>query len=426
MKWMISYVIFLNHKYTYMYVYKKRGMEMSNNFQKELNEFIGQIEDELITFRRSMHQNPELSSEEYNTSEKIFNILKDEGLNPQYIEDRGIGVTALIEGSKKGKTVAYRADIDALPIEEETGLEFKSKHSGRMHACGHDIHTTTLLGTAKVLNKFKEHIHGNIRIIFQSGEEIFYGAKKVMESGILNEPKVDQIVMFHTWPDLPAGTIGLKKNEMMASSTSFNFKVTGKGAHAAHPQKGNDPVVIAANLVSNLQSIISRRVGAQESAVVTIGKLEAGKVSNVIPETAHGEGTIRTLNSDLDKFIQERLTDLIELGAKSFGADGEIEFRQATYPVVNDPSIIDVIEKSSEKAIGQENIRWLKQASMGSEDFSLYLREIPGALVRLGTHNDDERSKRALHSNDIHFDEKAISTGVRVMTNALIDLLNTK
>lgn len=396
---------------------------MNSNFQEVLSTFLEEKYDELINFRRTMHKNPELSSEEYNTSEKIYSVLQEAGMNPEYIEERGIGVTALVEGGHKGKTVAYRADIDALPIEEETGLDFKSKTLGRMHACGHDIHTTTLLGTALALNKFKEQLHGNVRIIFQSGEETFYGAKKVIESGILNEPKVEKILMYHTWPDLPAGTIGLKKNEMMASSTSFNFKITGKGAHAAHPQKGNDPVVIAANLVSNMQSIISRRVGAQESAVVTIGKLEAGKVSNVIPETAYGEGTIRTLDSTLDKFIQERLTNLFEYGAKSFGAEGEVNFAQATYPVVNDPDIIDIVEKSAEKSIGLDNIYWLKQASMGSEDFSLYLQEMPGALIRLGTNNDDERSKRALHSNDIHFDENAISTGIKVMTNALIDLL---
>lgn len=394
-------------------------------FQEILNNFIENAHDELIEFRRTMHQNPELSSEEYNTSKKIFSLLKEKGLNPEFIEERGVGVTALIEGKNKGKTIAYRADIDALPIEEETGLDFKSNEPGKMHACGHDIHTTTLLGTALALNEFKDHLNGNVRVIFQSGEEIFYGAKKVIESGILNEPKVEKIVMFHTWPDLPAGTIGLKKNAMMASSTSFNFKVTGKGAHAAHPQKGNDPVVIASNLVSNMQSIISRRIGAQESAVVTIGKLEAGKAFNVIPEIACGEGTIRTLDSNLDKFVQERLTDLFELGAKSFEAKGEVNFSQATYPVINNPDVIDVVEKSAKKAIGIENIHWLKQASMGSEDFSLYLQEMPGALIRLGTNNEDERSKRALHSNNIHFDESAIITGVKVMTNALIDLLES-
>ncbi|SDI43030.1 M20 metallopeptidase family protein [Natribacillus halophilus] len=392
-------------------------------FQEAVNDFMERTHEKLIEFRRTMHQNPELSSEEYNTSEKIFSLLKEKGLKPEFIEERGIGVTALIEGKNKGKTIAYRADIDALPIEEKTGLDFKSNEAGKMHACGHDIHTTTLLGTALALNEFKDQLNGNVRVIFQSGEETFYGAKKVIESGILNEPKVEKIVMFHTWPDLPAGTIGLKKNEMMASSTSFNFKIMGKGAHAAHPQKGNDPVVIASNLVSNMQSIISRRIGAQESAVVTIGKLEAGKAFNVIPETVYGEGTIRTLDSNLDKFVQERLTDLFEFGTKSFDAKGEVNFSQATYPVVNDPNVIDIVEKSAEKAIGIENIHWLKQASMGSEDFSLYLQEIPGALIRLGTNNEDERSKRALHSNDIHFDESAIPTGIKVMTNALIDLL---
>lgn len=396
---------------------------MSNQFQETLEEFIVEKQKELINFRRTMHENPELSSEEYNTSEKIYSVLEEAGVEPEYIEKRGIGVTALIKGAKSGKTIAYRADIDALPIEEETGLDFKSNVPGKMHACGHDIHTTTLLGTALALNEFKDHLNGSVRVIFQSGEETFYGAHKVIESGILDEPKVEQIVMFHTWPDLPAGTIGLKKNEMMASSTSFDFKIKGKGAHAAHPQKGNDPVVIAANLVSNMQSIISRRVGAQESAVVTIGKLEAGKVSNVIPEVAYGEGTIRTLDAELDKFIQERLSELFEYGAKSFGAEGKINFSQKTYPVTNDPAIIDVVEESAGKSIGSGNTHWLKQASMGSEDFSLYLQKIPGALIRLGTHNNDERSKRALHSNDIHFDESAISTGIKVMTTALVDLL---
>ena len=392
--------------------------------KEQIKAYIESILPDLISLRREIHKNPELSNKELETSRLIKEKLMENGIEASTISS-GLGVTALIEGSKEGKTVAYRADLDALPIKEETGLPFASQRENVMHACGHDIHTTVLYGTALVINKFKEHLRGNLRLIFQSGEENFTGAKEVIKAGILDKPKVDYILALHTWPELPAGTIGLKKGSMMASSTNLYFKITGKGGHAAHPHRGIDPIVVSSYIVTAIQSIISRNIGPLDSAVISFGKLQAGTTSNIIPDYAIAEGTVRTLRPDVNKKFEERIRDLIKLQAESFGAKAEVKYENISPPVINDPYIIDVLERSSFDSIGHENIRWLDNPSMGSEDFAFYLEKIPGVLIRLGTHNDTEESKLPLHNSKIIFDERSIETGVNFMTNAIFSLLNS-
>lgn len=389
----------------------------------QINNYIKTILPELISLRREIHRNPELSNQEIQTSKLIQKKLIENGIEATTIH-ANTGITALIKGVQEGNTIAYRADLDALPMEEKTDLEFASQNENIMHSCGHDIHATVLYGTALVINKFKNDLQGNLRIIFQSGEENFTGAQQVIEAGILKNPQVKSILALHTWPDLPAGTIGLKKGPMMASSSNLSFKITGKGGHAAHPHRGIDPTVVSAYIITAIQSIISRNIAPVDSAVISFGKLMAGNTSNIIPDYAIGEGTVRTLDTGIDKRIEERTMELINYQAESFGAIAEVKYENICPPVINDPNIINILEKSSFDSIGEENIRWLDVSSMGSEDFAFYLEKVPGALIRLGTHNNTEESKLPLHNSKIIFDEGSIETGVKFMSNAIISLLN--
>ncbi|WP_369281979.1 M20 family metallopeptidase [Oscillibacter sp. GMB15532] len=377
---------------------------------------------ELIAIRRQIHQNPELSNHETATSRLVFEFLEKCGLSPEYIFEN-VGVTALIRGGQPGKTIAYRADMDALPLDEKTGLDFTSQNPGCMHACGHDIHTTVLLGAAKVLSQNKSRLKGNVRLIFQGGEENFTGAKRAITKGVLLDPPVNFILAMHTWPDLPAGTVGLKKGAMMASSSNVSFEITGSGGHAAHPHRSIDPVLVSAYTMTAIQSIIARNIAPVDSAVITFGKLTAGTASNVIPSTARAEGTVRTLSVETDRRIEEKLRLIVENQAASFGATGELTFQKVCGPVINHTPVIEVLEQSGKQSIGSENLRWLETPSMGSEDFSFYLEKVPGALIRLGTANQEEQSRLPLHNSGILFDENSIKTGVLFMAQGIVDLL---
>lgn len=385
--------------------------------------FINEILEEIVDVRRHLHSNPELSSLEFETSKFIYNKLTENGISCEIMSD-DVGVTALIEGGKPGNTVAYRADIDALPMEEKTGLEFKSKNQGCAHTCGHDIHTSVLLGTALVLNKFKSEMPGNVRLIFQSGEENGTGAIAAINYGVLENPSIKYIITLHTWPELPAGTIGLKKGSMMASSSNLSFKIHGKGGHAAHPHKGIDPVMISAYTMTAIQSIVSRNVAPLDSAVISFGKIEAGTAFNIIPNYAVVQGTVRTLRPEVSDLVEKRIKEVVDFQAKSFGATSEVQYDNVFLPLVNDGHVVDILEESSKTSIGEENIRFLEQASMGGEDFSNYLEKIPGALIRLGTSNESPETKLPLHNSELVFDEKCIETGIEFMSNAVLHLLN--
>lgn len=388
--------------------------------REEVTGYIKEILPKLISVRRKIHENPELSNNEIQTSKLVFDILSENDIKAEYIRDN-IGVTATIKGPKEGPGIAYRADMDALSMEETTGLDFSSKNKNIMHSCGHDIHTAVLLGTALVLNKFKDNLNGNVRVIFQCGEENFTGAKQALEHNVLKD--IDYILALHTWPDLPSGTIGLKKGAMMASSSNVSFEITGKGGHAAHPHRGVDPVMVSAYTMTAIQSIISRNIAPVDSAVITFGKLLAGTASNVIPNRAIAEGTVRTLHAETDKKIKERINDIVANQAKSFGAVGKVEYYNICPPVINDSHLIELLDESSKDSIGRDKINWLENPSMGSEDFAYYLQKVPGALIRLGTNNESEESRLPLHNTNIIFDERSIETGVVFMSNALIYLL---
>jgi amidohydrolase/hippurate hydrolase len=382
-----------------------------------------EIETEIIKIRRHLHQYPELSLEEFKTTEYLEDELnKIPGIS---ISREGLktGIIAVIKGKNEGKTIALRADMDALPIKENTNLNFASKNDGIMHACGHDIHTAILLGTAKILSQFKDQIDGTIKFFFQPAEEKLAGAKSIIKAGGLENPEVDAIIGVHTWPNLPGGTIGIKKGSFMASADEIKIKIRGKGGHAAHPEDCIDPIIIAAHILTKIQTIVSRETSPLDPLVITFGTINAGTASNIIPDEVIMTGTVRTVNHETHDKIFSKLERIVVHTAISMGGAAELEVNIGTPPLIADEKIVDLIDESAASVIGKANVKYLREPSMGGEDFAFYLEKIPGALIRVGTSNNNQKSKISLHNASIIFDEKAIITGIKVMSKTALNYL---
>lgn len=382
-----------------------------------LLEKIEQNKEDLLNIRHQIHRHPETAFEEIETTKLIKKALDDAGIENHPNGD-STGVIGLIHGAKEGPVLAIRADIDALPIKENTGLPFASEVSGKCHACGHDLHTTVLIGAARLLKEYQNDLYGTIKLIFQPAEEVMTGAAKTIANGALENPKPDFVLACHTWPDMPAGSIGVRKGTMLGASDSFKVKVIGKGGHAAHPQKGIDPVVIAAHIITQLQTIVSRRVAAIDPVVVTVGHLEAGTAANIIPNEAYFEGTVRTQSNETRKHVAEILEQLAVGTARAMGGDAEVSYAFGVGPTISEDHLVDEISEAVTELLGNDKLLQVPSPSMGSEDFARYLEHIPGAIFRLGTHNDTPESKLALHNASLLFDEKAIPTGVATMVGA--------
>lgn len=383
-----------------------------------------EIEEEIIAFRRQIHRYPELSSEEFMTTKLIEEKLKEN--NIEYTKtDLKSGIIAIIRGGKSGKTIALRADIDALPIHEESDLEFASENDGVMHACGHDIHTAVLMGALLVLNQFKDEIRGNIKFFFQPAEEKIGGAKMFIEAGALTSPVVDAVIGFHTWPELEAGSVGYKKGAFLASTDELFIDIFGEGGHAAHPDQCVDPILISAHVLTKLQSIISRELSPTDSAVVTIGTINAGIASNVIPSHVEMSGTVRTVNKKTHDNIFNRIRRIVLGTAESMGGRAELRFKKGTPPLICDSDLVEIIKDSAAEILGQENLFELKEPSMGGDDFSFYTEKVPGAFFRLGTSNDNQNSRLSLHNSKIIFDERSINTGINVLSKTALNYLSS-
>lgn len=370
---------------------------------------IKKIENELINIRRHIHQNPELAMEEYETANYIVEKLKSFGITD--IKRIGeTGVTAVIKG-KTEKCVGIRADIDALPFEENTEVVFKSKNSGIAHACGHDIHTTCLLGCAYILNKFKEQLDGTVKLLFQPGEEKGLGAKSMIALGALENPAPEAIFGLHCWPDTPAGTVFHRSGKVSASSDTFKLTVEGTQGHAAHPYKAVDSIMIAGNIICDIQNIISREISPLESGVITFASIHGGNASNVIPKNIEMTGSIRALSTEVRETLHKRLIEIAEGVAKTFRGKAFVEINKGTPVVNNEEKMSQLIETTCVDILGKENVIYNPYPSMGSEDFAYYLEKIPGAMYRLGCGFKDKKNY-PLHSNSFNPNEDAIAVGV--------------
>ncbi len=382
-----------------------------------------EIEEKVIEIRRHLHSNPELSLQEYNTTEYIYNMLKDTNIELQKCSS-GTGIIGILNGRGKGPTLGIRADIDALPIVEETELSFASKNQGVMHACGHDVHTSVLIGTAIVLDRLKDSFNGTIKFIFQPAEETMQGAKYMIDEGVLKNPDLDHIICLHTWPFTDAGKIGVRHGAIMASANRFEIEVYGTGGHAAHPHKSVDAIPIAAQIVSSLQQIVSRKLSPIDSAVLTIGQIHGGTADNIIAKKVTISGTVRTLKTEVSENIKQSMEEISQNIAKAFNGDAKVNYYPGSPPVINDKQMVDLLAEVVTENLGESCLEYLEEPSLGGEDFAFYLQHVNGMLFRLGTRNELEASQRGLHNPGIIFDEKAISTGIITMSSFAVRYLN--
>lgn len=393
------------------------------------------IEDQVIEWRRDLHENPELSNREFETAKKIEAHLESLGIETT----TGIaktGVVGILKGDKPGKTLALRADIDALPVTEKNELEFKSTktteflgaQTGVMHACGHDTHTAILMGVAEILAKHKDKINGTVKFIFQPAEEgpppgEEGGAALMIKEGVLENPEVDAIFGLHINAATPVGTIKYKPEGTMAAVERFVINVQGKQAHGSAPWSGVDPILISAKIIDGLQTIISRNADLTESAsVITVGKITSGVRFNIIPETAELIGTVRTLDPKNKKVILSRMRELVPAIAKAYGGSATIDIQNNTAITFNDVALTQQMLPTLENVAGKENVNLMK-ATTGGEDFSFFQEKVPGFYFFLGGMPENAEPTRH-HTPEFYIDESGLLLGVKTMTQLTLDFLS--
>ena len=393
------------------------------------------IEEQVVEWRHDIHQNPELSNREFKTAEKIAKHLRSLGIETQ----TGIaktGVVGILKGDNPGKTVALRADIDALPVTERNDLEFKSEvtteflgqQTGVMHACGHDTHTAILMGAAEILAQNKDKINGTIKFIFQPAEEgpppgEEGGASLMIKEGVLKNPDVDAIFGLHINAATPVGTIKYKPEGTMAAVERFVINVEGKQAHGSAPWSGVDPIMISAKIIDGLQTIISRNAELTESAsVITVGKISSGVRFNIIPESAEMIGTVRTLDPKNRELVLSRMRELVPKIAEAYGGSATLEIQSNTAITYNDPELTSRMLPTLQNTAGAENVTLMK-ATTGGEDFSYFQEEVPGFYFFLGGMPEGAEPTRH-HTPDFYVDDSGLMLGVKVMTQVALDYLN--
>lgn len=383
-----------------------------------IREHIENFQAEMVAIRHSIHENPELGYEEVATSNKVAELLTKWGFNVT----RNIGKTGLVASLKVGnsaKSIGIRADMDALPIFEETNLPYASKNQGKMHACGHDGHTTILLAAARYLSETK-NFDGAVNLIFQPAEEGGAGAQAMINDGLFEKFPCNRIYGLHNWPGFPAGSLRFTKGPMMASVDTAYITVLGKGGHGAAPETTIDPVVVASSIVMALQTIVSRNVAPSHAAIVTVGVFQAGSASNIIPNEVKLELTIRAYTLEVRKHLEERIKTIVTKQAESYGAKVDIRYQHG-YPVtVNDVEATDYAQIIAEKLVGFENVVADAPPLTPSEDFSVMLEKVPGCYVIMGNGNS-----AGLHSPNYNFNDEIIPVGASLWGSLVEDYLKT-
>ncbi|HUG16358.1 MAG TPA: M20 family metallopeptidase [Thermomicrobiales bacterium] len=400
--------------------------------------------------RRLIHINPELMLEERETSELVQKHLTEVGVpfrsgvggdgRPLYLSKEvmakagitfgattgGTGVLAEIHGTRgagHGKCVLLRADMDALPIEEANDVQYRSRVPGKMHACGHDVHTTALMGVAEVLSGLTDLFDGTVKLMFQPGEEGAGGAAAMINDGILNDPSVDAAFALHVTAELRAGHVSAGAGPFAAAADTFEIRVTGKGGHAAFPHTTIDTTLVAAHILIALQSLVSREVDPLETAVVTVGKLESGTIHNVIPQTATLLGTVRTYTPQLRNQLEARIAEMASAIASAFRAEAEIIYLRGYPPMINHPAAVDLVRDVGVELLGAENVHEARPI-MAGEDMAFVLEAVPGCLFNLGVGNPERGLVFPPHHPRFDADEDALSVGVRMLCGVALRYLN--
>ena len=372
------------------------------------------ISDWIIDIRRELHKHPELMYEEIKTSALVRRELDKLGISYQSPIAK-TGVLASI-GNGNGPCVALRADMDALPIHEETDVPFRSEVDGKMHACGHDCHTAMLLGAAKILKSKENEFNGTIKFLFQPAEEGGAGGKLMREEGVLENPAVERIFGLHVWPQMPTGQIGSREGTFLAATTFLDLTIKGVGGHAAVPHLTKDPVLTSAQIITNLQSIISRELDPLDSGVVSISAIQGGQAANVIPSEVKILGTLRSLTMDGLKKLQKRVKEIAENIAEAHGCEAIVEYPGNDYPpTVNDGEMWQFAKKIGSKMLGEENVSEL-DAVMGGEDFAYYTEKVKGCFVVLGMQNKEIDAIYSVHHPMFKADEDALHIGTALHT----------
>jgi amidohydrolase len=393
---------------------------MDNKLKQAIQDVLPEITD----FRRELHRNPELSWQEQRTSGRVRDLLSamhNLRLLPPLIET---DVVALLNGDKPGPCIAIRADMDALPITEETGLGYASTTPGVMHACGHDGHTAVLMGAVKVLAKLADSLPGKVKFIFQPAEEEGGGGGVLCERGVLDSPKVDAAIALHAWPVEPVGRIAVRSGPAAGANLEFEIVVKGRGAHGAYPHHGIDPIVIAAHIVTGLQTIVSRTVDAQDAAVVTIGQINGGSATNVVPLTCTLKGTARFVRPDTGARLKQQIRQVAEQTAKAHGGEADVDIQESYPPVYNDPGLAKLVVETGREILGETNVVTDLPISMGVEDFAFYSQQIPTVMFRLGVRPPEKDSYPNLHHPAFDFNDDAIPIGIRMFCELTIRLLS--
>lgn len=370
------------------------------------------LEQKLTGFFEELHMHPELSYEEYETTERIKRELAAAGIEILQIPLK-TGVTAIVRGAKPGKTYGLRCDIDALPIEEETDLPYKSKTPGKMHACGHDFHTAAVFGAALLLQERKEELQGTVKILFQPAEESSHGAETVLETGVLSD--VTAIFGLHTAAYLPVGTLGIRAGSVMTAVDRFELNITGTGCHGGHPDEGVDTILVAASVIQAFQSIVGRNLNPFHTGVVSVTRINGGNTWNVIPDKVELEGTVRSMEKDDRIFIERRMREIAEHTAAAYGANAELLWYPGPPATVNEKAwsafAQKVAEESGFEVVPQRN-------STGGEDFAFYLEKIPGCFINVGTGVGYPN-----HHPKFYADEAALTPAAEYLEKLLVEAL---
>lgn len=364
----------------------------------------------LIEIRRDFHRHPETAMAEFRTRDRICACLSAMGIAHEVVAGTGVVGRIIKKGARK--TIALRADIDALPMEDHKTVSYKSGTGGNMHACGHDVHTTILLGAGRLLEKIGNELDRNVVLLFQPAEETCTGAAAMVGAGGLENPVPDGIFALHVAPKLRSGQIGIKPGVYAASSDVIDIRILGKSSHGARPFQGVDAIVVAAHLICALQTLVSRNIDAHDQAVLSFGRIKGGDKRNIIAREVTIEGTLRTLSKTVRRLMLERLDTMVRDLAESFGATAVLSIKPGASILKNDPLMIDLVRRNGERLLGKGAVVLETKPSMGVEDFACYLEKVPGAIYSLGTRGAGSNTAFPVHTNRFDIDEKAMATGV--------------